>query len=418
MILLVNAMKSELQVLLLSGALGLVGGLPAQGETKPVPPATPNAANDAAARPWIAKLGSDSYRERLDAERKLRELGSAAVPALRDAAEHGGDTEVQWRARRLLRQIEAGTSPGLTERTRADMQEPEVGGRSGGSGGGAGAGDPSRAMHDQFDRLFERFERDFGLDIPRHRFFTDDFFRDLQDQMQRGGGNSQGMNVQIGPNGVHVEVKERDQDGKVETRVYDAPDLESFQKQYPDVLRQNGFDLQQSPFGNPFGSLRGNLRGQFGPLQRDPNMDDLLTPRVVPFGPRGAAGEAPPVGRRLGVYLRDIPAEVRDYLELPQGAGLMVASVQPDSLAAALGLMPNDIIVRIGDRAVGSPADVQGALGTIKQGDKVDVEFVRKGRHEHATADKTEAAEPAAAESGSSPLQPRNPRAPGAGTIR
>lgn len=415
-------MKSQLQVLLLSSALGLAGVLPAQAGGAPggrpadgkEPAATspsPAGQDAAAAKPWIAKLGSESYRERLEAERKLRELGEAAVPALRDAAEHAGDGEVQWRARRLLRQIERGGAGGLVERARADQQEPEAA-----EPGARGSLPRQRmdAMRDQFDHLFERFERDFGLDIPRARFFDDDFFKDLQDQVRQGAGTSQGMTVQVGPEGVRVEVKEQGKDGKLETKVYEAPDLETFQKQYPDVLRQNGLGLGLTPFGRPFG---GNLRGSFGPLLRGFDGDSgLLTPRVVPFTPPGQAApaEPPPVGRRLGVYVQEIPAGVREYLELPEGTGLMVGSVQADSLAAALGLQPNDIVVRIGDRTIGSPADVQEALGAIAKGAEVEVEFVRKGRHETASATKTEAAE-AEAEAAPGKLEPRRG---GGGTIR
>lgn len=401
----VTAMKSELQILLMSSALGLAAVVPAQSgggqEPGAVPPKVADQDAAPAAKPWIAKLGSESYRERLDAERKLRELGAAAVPALRDAAEHAEDSEVQWRARRLLRQIERGSAGGLVDRARAEQQEPEPSDR------GAPGGLPRQrmdAMREQFDRLFEHFERDFGVDIPRARFFDDEFFRDLQEQLRQGGGTSQGMTVQIGPDGVRVEVQEKDKDGKVETKVYEAPDLDTFQKQYPDVLRQNGLGLGLSPFGRPFA---GDLRGFVGPLQRGFDDDkNLLTPRIMPFGRQAQVPQAEPaVGRRLGVYVQEIPAGVREYLELPEGTGLMVGSVQADSLAAALGLQPNDIVLRIGDRTIGSPADVQTALGAIAKGDKVEVEYVRKGRHEHASATKTEAAEAAPA---NGKLEPRS----------
>ena len=76
-----------------------------------------------------------------------------------------------------------------------------------------------------------------------------------------------------------------------------------------------------------------------------------------------------------------------DYLELGD-VGLMVETVQDDSLAAACGLRADDIVVKIGDRKIASPADVAAALGAIKKGDKVSVEFVRRGSKKVASTSK------------------------------
>ena len=35
-----------------------------------------------------------------------------------------------------------------------------------------------------FDDVFEQLERDFGMDVPRHRFFDDAFFKDLNEQQR------------------------------------------------------------------------------------------------------------------------------------------------------------------------------------------------------------------------------------------
>jgi hypothetical protein len=52
----------------------------------------------------IERLGSNSFKEREKATRRLDQIGEAALPALREA-ERTGDAEVQSRARRLLRAI-------------------------------------------------------------------------------------------------------------------------------------------------------------------------------------------------------------------------------------------------------------------------------------------------------------------------
>ncbi|MCB4821048.1 DegQ family serine endoprotease [Roseicella aerolata] len=49
------------------------------------------------------------------------------------------------------------------------------------------------------------------------------------------------------------------------------------------------------------------------------------------------------------------------------GEGAVVAEVRPDSLAAAQGLRPGDIVLRAGDRAVKGPRDVVEAVGTARK---------------------------------------------------
>jgi S1-C subfamily serine protease len=97
---------------------------------------------------------------------------------------------------------------------------------------------------------------------------------------------------------------------------------------------------------------------------------------------------------------------VRAYLALGEG-GLMVDGVQDDGLAAACGLQPDDIVTKIGGRAIASPDDVAAALGAIRKGAEVRVEFVRRGRPQVATTPKRHDA-PA----GRAPL-PRKVEAPG-----
>ena len=180
----------EIRNVLLLAAVGLSTSLSAPRllAQQTAPEAKPPAAARQPATPEVKKgvdalirdLGSDSYRDRIDAERQLRELGEAAVPALKAAAEQKNDAEVQWRARRVLRQIEQGSQP-LTARGRGGReQEPErveveISERAGERTRGS-RGLPDDDVRRQFESLFERFERDFGLDVPRARFFDDGFF--------------------------------------------------------------------------------------------------------------------------------------------------------------------------------------------------------------------------------------------------
>src|SRR5690606_17512801 len=96
----------------------------------------------------------------------------------------------------------------------------------------------------------------------------------------------------------------------------------------------------------------------------------------------------PATGRRLGVAIRPIPDALRDYLELEQGQGLMVDSVQDDTLAVALQLRAGDIVLSINGASIASADDVQKALGAIEKGAKVTVEFIRRGDRRKAETSK------------------------------
>lgn len=359
---------------------------------------------------WIRDLGSESFRVRLDAEKALRAMGKEAVPDLQKAAEQSADNEVQWRARRLVRQIEGGEQGGLQQRDGNDHapDAPQVARpqRPGRWFGATPQGMPDD-IRSEFDQMFEQMERSFGLDIPRARFFQDDFFQDLQNQLKAGHGQSHGMSMSIGPDGaVHVEVQQKNEKGEVETKTYDAPDMESFQKQYPGVLQQNGLGggmqfwiggqsprllpgLQVDPGQGLGQGLRSRIKSRLQPAP------------AAPADPTAPADQSPPDGKRLGVYVRpEIPADVREYLGLDEGVGLMVESVQPGSLAQSLGLQRGDIVTKVAGKAIGSTEDVQQALGGVETGKPVEVVFVRKGLEKQASANK-----PAAAQAEESPAK-------------
>lgn len=130
-------MKNELRTLLMTSVLGLPvlagaqdpGQHPSGQQPAGQPPAgraAPQAAeSQLGPKHWIQQLGSDSYRERLEAERRLREIGEPAVPLLEKAAGDASDGEVQWRAKRLLRQMQGDASGGgLVDRQRGDTRPP------------------------------------------------------------------------------------------------------------------------------------------------------------------------------------------------------------------------------------------------------------------------------------------------------
>ena len=393
---------ADMRTLLLAAVVLATAGL-AQGPTRSPSVTLPTAPDDAAR--WIKQLGSDRYRDRLEAENKLRSMGAKAKAALEAAAADERDVEVQWRAKRLLVKLKQPTEdhdaaglglrkrkPGLVDRGVGEQEPQDL--REDSDRHSRQSGGDIGEMRAEIERMIARMEKDLGMKLPRHEFFDGPLLKNLKTPLSTRS-DSQGMSVQVGPNGVHVEVTETGEDGKVETKVYDAPNMEAFKKSYPGVLRENEGGLGLMPFG--VGDLPQGLdalRGRVGALQRGFEWQ-LLKPQVIPFdrnrklSPNPDAANVSPLprlGERLGIVIKEIPAALSDYLELPLGTGLMVDSVQAGTLAEALGLKANDIVVSINESRIGSPVSVQKALSDIPKGGVVAVKFVRRGeRHEVKT---------------------------------
>ncbi len=381
-------------------AAALTAALAGQAAKAPEKPAPPE---EAAQQPapsteeLIDQLGDSAAAVRRLAEQQLRQQGKSSLEALEGAAEHHDDPEVRWRARRLARQIERGGAPGgLRPRGQEPQRAP---GRARPVPGGAN-------LDDMFDSLFQRLERDFGMDVPRRRFFGDDFFMDLQRQMDEARqrmqqhwsdvdqlgpgvrGRADAMQFRMGPNGVKLEVEERTDDGKVETKTYAAPDLETFREKYPEVAKRHlGGDgsmrlrlWRPGVHGGAFG-LRSWDDAQRDDAQRDEPPQDEAPSDDAPQTDAPQAATGP----RLGVYVRPVGDDLRAFLALPQGQGLVVDSVEPDSLAARLGLREGDVLLEVAARAVGSTDDVREALQAA--GDKVQVRINRRGVEETLEAD-------------------------------
>src|SRR5690606_29456866 len=145
------------------------------------------------------------------------------------------------------------------------------------------------------------------------------------------------------------------------------PDLESFRRQYPDVARR--LNLEGTPAAPP---------------QRawPPSFEVL---------PRWSAPEDQdvPAGERLGVLVRPgLSEDLRRHLDLEEGVGLYVSEVVDGSLARALGIEADDIVLSLGGQPIGSPADVRSALRGIAAGETVEVVVLRRGERTTSSAEK------------------------------
>lgn len=86
---------------------------------------------------------------------------------------------------------------------------------------------------------------------------------------------------------------------------------------------------------------------------------------------------------RLGVILDRPGPALADQLDLPQGQGVVVQQVMPDSAAAKAGLKPHDILLEIAGKPVPSDAaEFSRLLRELKPGTPVDAVVKRKGKQE------------------------------------
>ena len=340
----------------------------------------------------IQQLGDSNYQVRRSAEAALRQQGKSALDALADAAKNHTDEEVRWRARRLHKQIDAGADaggdtggdaralrkraepPATTDTEPMPPRRPRVFMPFG--GGGAGI---NPDLDQTFNEMFERMEREFGIDIPRQRFFQNDFFKDLDRQMEDlrkqsgpGSGSGQSMQMNVGPDGVKVQIQQKGADGKSETKTYEAPSLEEFKAKYPDVARQY---LDGGGMGLRLGVPRWRAFGGNPDFQIDPGlkMDDVPDVATEPVA-------EVPAGERLGVYVEPISEDLSEHMGLQGGEGLRVKSLQSGSLAEKLGIAEGDVLLTIAGKPIRTTQDVRSALRGIAAGAKVEVRVTRRDK--------------------------------------
>lgn len=82
----------------------------------------------------------------------------------------------------------------------------------------------------------------------------------------------------------------------------------------------------------------------------------------------------------LGVVTAPLSKITTEQLGLPAGQGIAIHALAPQGPAAKAGLAVNDIITRINDRPLGSPADLTKAMAAQKPGDSVHLSLIQKGK--------------------------------------
>lgn len=82
----------------------------------------------------------------------------------------------------------------------------------------------------------------------------------------------------------------------------------------------------------------------------------------------------------IGLATAAVPDMVSDHLDLAHGTGVIIRTIAPGSPAEKAGLSVNDIILSIGETAVGNPEAVSSAIRERKAGDRIAIDLIHKGK--------------------------------------
>ncbi len=89
--------------------------------------------------------------------------------------------------------------------------------------------------------------------------------------------------------------------------------------------------------------------------------------------------EAPSMRTWMGIVTAGVALPVRRHLELPDGIGVEVEFVAEGSPAAASGLRPHDVLMKLDDQWLTTPEHLATLVRMKKAGDEVKLTLIRKG---------------------------------------
>jgi hypothetical protein len=88
----------------------------------------------------------------------------------------------------------------------------------------------------------------------------------------------------------------------------------------------------------------------------------------------------------LGVSTSPVPGALRQHLGLPEGLGLVVDFVEPDSPAQKAGLKQYDILTKLDDQILVNAQQLAVVVRTHKSGDEVKIKLIRGGKEQSLSA--------------------------------
>ena len=343
-----------------------VAGVPSPLQERPLQPQ--EEPKDSEIEGWVQDLGSSNFDEREIATQRLLDLGPRAVPLLEKAVKSSKDSEVRWNAKRLLREIRE------SQRRSPSPPRPE-------RGGPERMDDLIRQMESQqreLRRMIEEHFRPFHresdpfapFDDPFQGFDFGDFERRIRELEERIGTGGVRMGTTFsfrsGPDGVRLEVTEV-VDGKEETRVFEAEDMEAFRKKYPEIAEKYGV------------SEEGGMGFRFRIGGEQPRFRESWREAFPRFRSSRSPREPSLPSERLGVEIDAVEPSLAAFLELPVGVGLLVRRVEKGSLAERMGVQVRDVLISINGREIRGSESILRTLRETSAGEEVKLEVSRAG---------------------------------------
>ena len=120
-------------------------------------------------------------------------------------------------------------------------------------------------------------------------------------------------------------------------------------------------------FAAEFGPRMERFRRELGPRMEEFRERELDRAQRVVVRRSGAAG-------RYGLRLSELTPGLADFFRVE--AGVLVADVEEES---TLGLLPGDVVLRVGDREVTSPSRMARILGSYDEGESITFRVRRDG---------------------------------------
>jgi serine protease Do len=117
-----------------------------------------------------------------------------------------------------------------------------------------------------------------------------------------------------------------------------------------------------------------NVSRQGKPMQIKVTIGARPDEKVASNAQGGGGGSVGPSASAMGLGLSSLTPEARRMYNLNDDVnGVVITKVDPDSDAADKGLQPGDVVLKIGNRTVRSPADVQSGITEARNGGRKSV---------------------------------------------
>jgi serine protease Do len=81
----------------------------------------------------------------------------------------------------------------------------------------------------------------------------------------------------------------------------------------------------------------------------------------------------------LGIGGAAVPDLLSEHLNLAEGEGVVIRTLDPDGPAAAAGLAQNDIVTKVAGKAVGSHDGLRDSISGNKPGDEIELDYIHRG---------------------------------------